>query len=481
MSTLVSKIPFREIQNIENTKANQPIINRKSKSNLENTLPTIPFIKLSPRKETQIGTLPTYSSTSKGILGGGEAKTVRLMTALRKTLNTKKSGWKDVALSNQFGNKIGQNVELRVLKSLSKDPQAKNLTPKVYYAGLHDSSLVTATKVISGGESNRCLPHMSLNDRLGVIVNHGKGLELLHREKIIHNDTALRNMLIEWPKEKISIENALNYRLARPIFDQSGKTLFESKEKITPEIQKMIKALNISEVKVFVNKPATGMINDFDRCTFLGDLTSSVLLGCAIDCTAPERKLACNKYEARKNDPNSSKEALNIARDRIILASTVHSDAFSFGQLLCDAILRPGLDTNLGDKNVEYKNACHKRMEERIKEYEAMSQGSAIDPEDYSALNNIDPILADIASQLMNYQPNMRLSIDKAILGLESLIPKDFSPTDSGLNYDKIFHAFDAAKQPVPEKPAFNMFANFSTAPVKTQSFSGYGNENDSV
>lgn len=467
-----NKIPFRDIQNIEIENTNQTVVNRKSKSNLENIPPTInalPFIKKSPRKEIHIGSLLEFHSSPRKVLGGGAGKTVMLMTALRKSVNTEKSGWKDVAYSNEFGNKIGQGVELSVLKRLSKNPQAKDLTPKVYYAGLHDSRLVIATKVISGGDARHCLPHVSLGDRLKALVNYGKGLGLLHGEKIIHNDTALRNMLIDWPKEKMSIDKALNYRLARPIFDQAGKTLIEAKEKITPEIQNKIKSLNISEVKVFVNKPATGMINDFDRCTFLGDLVSNVLLGCAIDCTAPERMLACNKYEVVKNDLNAPKEALKIARDRILLASTVKSDAFSFGQLLCDAILRPDLNTNLSE-NGEYNIACQKRMEKRVREYVAMSTASAIDPDDYSALNNIDPKLADIASGLMNYQPSMRLSIDEAISALEPLIPK----STSDLIYDRVFQGFDAAKNPPPTKPAFSMFANFSKEPITAQTYSGY-------
>lgn len=432
----------------------------------ENALPlsnqiTFFFSKTTPTKIVHIGNWSEFLADPKAKLGFGFAKTVMLMTAQK----IDKKGFRDVAHSLQSGNKTGQEVELRVLKVLSEDPEAKDLSPKIYYAGTDGNQLETVTKRVSGGDARHCLPHMPISDRLRAISTYGNGLQLLHKHSIIHNDTALRNMLIEWPNEKINIEKALNFRLAKPIFDVTGKTLFEAKEKITPEIQEKLKALNITQVKVFVNQPPKGVITDFDRCTFSGDLTSKVLLGCALDCTAPERMLASNQYKKLKD--STSKEGL-------LLASTVKSDAFSFGQLLCDAILRPDLNTNLAEKS-EYNNISEKRINERIKEYEAKSKLSAIDPQDYLALYNINPELAKIASKLMSYQPDMRPNIEEALVVLEKVIAR-FPPRDQTYAiYDHAFKSFDEAKNP---KPAYNMFANTSNEPTDVPfEPSAYGNE----
>ncbi|MBS0655219.1 MAG: hypothetical protein JSR46_05540, partial [Verrucomicrobia bacterium] len=191
----------------------------------------LPQSKKTPAvKVDHIGTYPQYLENHKATLGSGASKTVSVATVLKKSLLGKeeKEGYKDVALSEQAGNKIGQEVELRVLKSLHGDEKAEEVTAEILYAGTHDQYLVTATKLMYGGEARHCLPRMSTALRLRVLVGYGYGLLLLHSKNTIHNDTALRNMLIQFPTEWCNTEDARNLRLARPIFDHDGNTLFNA-------------------------------------------------------------------------------------------------------------------------------------------------------------------------------------------------------------------------------------------------------------
>lgn len=450
--SISNKSPLREIQNLKSKP--QPLSPIKFR------------MKGSPIKIAQIGTVPQYVQEHKGLLGSGAAKSVRLMTVLRGTLgkNSQKTGFKDVAVSRQLGNKTDQNDELCVLEKLASDENAKNHIAKVYSVVMHGTQMVITTKVIYGKDARHCLPHLSMDDRLRSLIGYAKGLQYLHSKNVIHNDTALRNMLIDWPVEKMTVFAALNRRLARPIFDHEGKTLIDSKERITPEIQKQLESLNISQVKVFSLDPPKGKITDFDRCIFLEGRKPKVLLGFAIDCTAPERMVAYNQCISKKGI-----DAVNQFHQ----ASTVKSDAFSFGQLLCDAILRPGLNTNLNEAG-EYNNLCKIRMEKRVKEYEANSEKSAIEPMDYQELCKIDSELAEIASRLMNYQPDMRLSVDEAIIALEKVLGKfPFRHVSKDL-YDNVFKAHDEAKKLASLKSTFGMFANFSKESIIMPDQVGY-------
>ncbi len=108
--------------------------------------------------------------------------------------------------------------------------------------------------------------------------------------------------------------------------------------------------------------------------------------------------------------------------------SNESTDAFSFGQLIADAFLRPGADTNTSPlENQTYNANAIIRWQKRCttfnlykKDMPKMANLSAIDSEDYQGLLKIDVDLANLVKSLMSYGPNNRPTLNKAVAILDS-------------------------------------------------------------
>lgn len=400
-----------------------------------------------------VGKLPKINTSVSKSLGNGTVKKVISVPALSSTLfrvsKGQKEGWKEVAMSKTDGTNLSVRVaqtilvEMRVLELLSKEATASKMTPKVYYNGMRGGEMTMVTKKISGGEAKKCLPFLSIKGRLNAVKNFGLGLKFLHMNKIFHNDIALRNMLIQLPAEYKNSDEALGCWLAKPIFDNEGNILVPSKVLITQQVLERIKKLNINQVSVFSEKEPVGLMNDFGQCEFQDDVVDPfVPIDYPLDCTSPERHAALKnlkeihkfgqseKFSCLSNEEQEQYTLLlTQAANQAHQMTSSKSDLFSFGKLLCDAILRPGLNTDLNSDNQTYVDNSTEQLKARAvqhnKNLEATSESdiqiSSIDQQDYEELKKIDPKLAELAFGLLKYSPNDRPTLAEALEILDQI------------------------------------------------------------
>jgi serine/threonine protein kinase len=222
---------------------------------------------------------------------------------------------------------------------LEDQENSKKYFPKVY--AINNSFIFL--KYANCGEAKKALPKMSYSERLKIVQKISKAVEFLHKKGIIHNDIALRNILIHVGKD-----NSIKAYLA-----------------------------------------------DNGSCIFKGELLK--FLSRANDISAPEWK--------------------NISNEK--------TDAFSFGQLLVDAFLRPE-----EEEDIDYIIKMQLRIKEREKtSLELLSKDSlskdqipsAIEDQDYLELKGISVELAELAKNLLSYEPLNRQAFPDISKTLESI------------------------------------------------------------
>ncbi len=416
----------------------------------------IPFISLTNLLNFEnpnfIGTCPKlFKDIKVTTLGVGAFKTITAISILNKcpSKSKNKTGWKEVAYTSLNHSSIFNILkvlekkfnEIRVLELLKTHKEYAKYTPKIYFAGIESDQIVIITKVISGGDAKLFLSKMTHSNKLKALADFGKGLEMLHKLGIIHNDVCSRNMLIDFPVKSIKLEDAKpSQMLARPIFDKDGRIIISNKKWLNTSLVKQLADLDIQEIKIFDDSLARGFVIDFDLCTFINDVpVANGEINFALDCTAPERfdaiiefdrnyKVFCTNSD--QNKINKLSEGLDKLVKSILDCTNSKSDAFSFGLLILNTVLRPDLDTDFLIENSNYIDNCNVRSQRWSSHYkhfvnnspEYQNNLSALENNDRDGLKSIDPKLAELVFNLMRYDPAKRPEISESISQLYLII-----------------------------------------------------------
>jgi hypothetical protein len=317
-------------------------------------------------------------------VGEGSFKTISLASAERAEIkggNSDKKTHKQVALAEQkYAEKLTTMdalsiaTELRMGKFLASKPEASKYIGKVYYVGMHDGRLHSVTKYANGGPVHKMLPTMDIQQKKRCLAHVAKGLSFLHKEEVVHNDVAARNILVHKKNNDVKF-----------------------------------------------------LLSDFGACTFNADNVSPIIsVARPPDTCSPERYDAIQDLgEAQNNrDITEMTQSAKLVKE----ATTAASDAFSFGVALCDAILRPKLITDLNDTTSAEAKQYTKLYQGRRLQWQdnfwdfdkgEYSNRSALSPEEYQKLNEMDPQLATLVNDLMAFNPNNRPTLERAAEILE--------------------------------------------------------------
>lgn len=290
-------------------------------------------------------------------------------------------------------------AEYNAARLMLEDADSKNFMPKIYAAEANR----TVMKSLNAGEIKNAT--LTDKEKLGVMIDICKSLSYFHKNIGLHNDIAMRNIVLHKEKSAIShfCLSALNEAIEKKLAIQKdvyfeNKMIFPAGTIIDKELVNEIQA---KKIDICVRNSIKGYLIDYGSATFNAESLPEIF-PLPQDVCAPE--------------------ALNVTRK---------SDAFSFGQLIADVFLRPNLETDLtGTKdNTEYMEMIKIRLMHRKNEYSKITPDSTNDPSiktalseaEFKQLEQIDGELAHLVASLMAYSPSERCSIDDALIILDRI------------------------------------------------------------
>lgn len=388
------------------------------------------------------------------------------------------SKYKQIALALQKPDVESNAVlrELRACQKIAETFSSKDPIVKIYSVALRNGHFRILSKYVNGGDAKTHLPFSDTPSKIGILRDVAEAIRLLHAHGMTHNDLALRNILIEFPKENIeitSLENPLTLigrQLAKTVFTSQHQAIIPQGVIISPEMIEFLYSQNISSVNVFKSGPPRGVLNDFGNVTHredskvlnrikesldeLTDQTQCQILrdqlinefpnfhfpsqeelsskakfsefydgllwrfsvATAPDCTSPQRYEAVQSYKeaAAKGDFFGKRSAI----ERLEKATGEQSDAFCLGRLICEVMCHANM---INDD--AFKRARLER-ETWLEHFKAGFErdASAINQEDYRLLNLIDPELAELAKNLMSYHPGNCLNLQVVKQKLDQIL-----------------------------------------------------------
>lgn len=294
-------------------------------------------------------------------------------------------------------------TEAEVNAILGRDVQASNFTPKVYGSYFLEGKLILITKLANKGALNTKSQSYNLPQKLSILKDIADSLTYLHSKGIYHNDIAGRNILLHQPSEWVSIQSAIGNQLSQPIYDYNSNILYKAGVTINHSIGNHLLELDIKHVKIKKNNLLRALLTDFGCCTFKDrELPSNTIIPLPIKERAPElRNASCS---------DSSKELKQNIGEK--------SEAFSFGMLILEVCLQEN-NRGLMEGNAHEKEWMRKIKKAEHVSYLAHMQDSSEDPtaimqDEFMGLSKIHPKLAQLASDLLSYNPVNRPTCARA-------------------------------------------------------------------
>lgn len=416
--------PFLEISNISKPLEHSSPKKRKLDSWCNGRFRKIRRLELDPKEYSVQKNIPNFMPEHERLLGKGALKEVNARVAEKCTLgNADKIGWKEVAVA-YFKINSEFSTELRVLKLIANFKPKSGLI-KVYHTNVENGIGVSVTKLIAAGKTEDILRETRFSHKIKIAMDLGKALNWLHSQGVNHNDVALRNILIQQSSEKKPLEViSVADRAMKNLYGKDGTPILEIGDTIGAYQKILLSQNEITHVRVLNDGCPDGYLTDFDRCTFSNDSIASMEETSPVDVVAPERLAALKKLKSLR--VNKCLEGVIENEDSLKAATGPASDAFSFGQTLCDMFLNPALNTNLTEENGLYIKMCTERRGQRLATYEQICAGendleSALDIAELIRLKFINPILADVIYGLMKYEPTKRMTIHEALEKLKKV------------------------------------------------------------